>query len=172
MKQALAVLIVAVNVCRVRGWRATKLRHLVRVMLLGIGGFIGVSAAQLAPPTAAPATAAAPAAIPTACTLPLSASNMQGVANFIWAGCHVLLSWPHDVAPRMSGPSPLATKSVHGYVLNYYSPLGLRVAQGWAAAKHDSGRCGDLEADVQRHQWRAGRSDRMGIDGETEKRVV
>lgn len=60
--------------------------------------------------------------IPTACTQPLSASNMQGVANFVWAGCPQLLNWPHDVAPRMTGPMPSGTASVHGYVLNFYAP--------------------------------------------------
>ena len=124
MKQALGVLIVAQNVGRMGGERATKLRSLAHCVALGISGVVGISAAQLAPQISAPvpASAASPVAIPAVCTLPLAASNMQGVANFIWAGCHVLLNWPHDAAPRMSGPSPLATKSVHGYVFNYYSP--------------------------------------------------
>lgn len=65
---------------------------------------------------------AVPAAPPAACIAPLSASNMQGVANFIWAGCPQIMKWPHDSAPRMSGPSPTGKGSVHGYVLNYYSP--------------------------------------------------
>ncbi|MEO7254129.1 MAG: hypothetical protein ABIZ64_07815 [Casimicrobium sp.] len=122
MKQALALLIVAFNVRPTRARRATKRPHLTRFAALGLGGLVGISAAQLGSQTSAPASAVAPDALPSTCTLPLSANNMQGVANFIWAGCHVLLNWPHDTAPRMSGPSPLATKSVHGYVLNYYSP--------------------------------------------------
>ena len=122
MKKTSAVLIIAGKSYRTRWWSATTLLHLARVVTFGVAGGVGISTAQLAPPTSAPASAAAPVAIPTVCTLPLSASNMQGVANFIWAGCHVLLNWPHDAAPRMSGPSPLATQSVHGYVFNYYSP--------------------------------------------------
>ena len=149
MKQALAALIVAFNVCCARGWRGTRWLHLARVASLGVGCSVGISAAQLAPPAVAPvvpvapiatATATAPpAAIPAVCTLPLSASNMQGVANFIWAGCHVLLNWPHDAAPRMSGPSPLATQSVHGYVFNYYSPS----VYAWLKAGQPTGAIAD-----------------------------
>ncbi len=61
-------------------------------------------------------------ATPSICSQPLSATNMQGVANFIWAGCPQLLNWPHDTEPRMSGPSPSGVKSVHGFVFNYYAP--------------------------------------------------
>jgi mono/diheme cytochrome c family protein len=67
-----------------------------------------------------PATTAA--ALPTVCTQTLSADRLLELANFIWAGCPQLLKWPHDAAIRMSGPSPLGTRSVHGYVLNYYAP--------------------------------------------------
>ena len=69
-----------------------------------------------------PASAAVAAPPPAVCLAPLSASNMQGVANFVWAGCPQLLNWPHDAAPRMSGPAPSGKASVHGYVLNYYAP--------------------------------------------------
>lgn len=88
------------------------------------------ASAQLAPsagqpPATAgtpPASAAVAAPPPAVCLAPLSASNMQGVANFVWAGCPQLLNWPHDAAPRMSGPAPSGKASVHGYVLNYYAP--------------------------------------------------
>ena len=56
------------------------------------------------------------------CKQPLSASNMAGVAAFIWNGCPQILEWPRDTAPRMSGPLPDGTRSVHGFVFNYYSP--------------------------------------------------
>jgi hypothetical protein len=60
---------------------------------------------------------------PTICQQPLSASNMPGVAAFIWAGCPQALAWPQDQAPRMSGPVPGNThRSVHGFVFNFYSP--------------------------------------------------
>jgi hypothetical protein len=69
-----------------------------------------------------PLAAQVASALPNVCTQPLSATNMQGVANFIWAGCPQLLKWPHDTAPRMSGPNPNGNGSVHGFVLNYYAP--------------------------------------------------
>ena len=123
MKQALLVPNFAFNVFLARWKRATMHLQVARVVTLGIiACSAGMSAAQLAPPVATPESSAAPIAIPVVCTLPLSASNMQGVANFIWAGCPQLLKWPHDSAPRMSGPLPSGTKSVHGYVLNYYAP--------------------------------------------------
>lgn len=62
------------------------------------------------------------AALPPICQQPLSADRLPQIAEFIWAGCPQLLNWPHDAAIRMSGPSPLGTKSVHGFVLNYYAP--------------------------------------------------
>ena len=34
--------------------------------------------------------------IPAVCLQPLSATNLQGVANFIWSACPQLLNWPHD----------------------------------------------------------------------------
>ena len=122
MKQALALLIVALNVCCTRRPRGSApLRRFTSMTMVWVVAVCsGMSAAQTAAPSAT--TSAAATAIPTACTQPLSASNMQGVANFIWAGCPQLLKWPHDAAPRMSGPLPSATKSVHGYVLNYYAP--------------------------------------------------
>ena len=124
MKQAIAVVIVVLSVClcRMREWYATRRRQFARIVALGIAIAVGSSAAQLAPPTSAPASTNTPVAIPAACSVPLSASNMQAVANFIWASCPQLLKWPHDSAPRMSGPLPSGTKSVHGYVLNYYAP--------------------------------------------------
>lgn len=61
-------------------------------------------------------------AVDAQCNQPLSAANMAGVAQFIWAGCPQQLNWPHDTAPRMSGPQPGGTKSVHGFVYNYYAP--------------------------------------------------
>jgi hypothetical protein len=72
--------------------------------------------------TSASAPAGTAAALPPACSATLSATDLKTVANFIWAGCPQLLSWPHDTAPRMSGPKPSGTESVHGYVLNYYAP--------------------------------------------------
>ena len=60
--------------------------------------------------------------IPAVCLQPLSATNLQGVANFIWSACPQLLNWPHDSTPRMTGPSPSGKGSVHGFVLNYYAP--------------------------------------------------
>lgn len=68
-----------------------------------------------------PAPAAATAASPV-CQQSISADRLPELANFIWAGCPQLLNWPHDAAIRMSGPSPQGTRSVHGFVLNYYAP--------------------------------------------------
>ena len=56
------------------------------------------------------------------CNQPLSAKNIPGIAEFIWAGCPQQLNWPHDATKRMSGPQPNGTKSVHGFVYNYYAP--------------------------------------------------
>ncbi len=89
------------------------------VLFLFLATRIDISHAQKPARALVPSAATA---IPTACMQPLSASNMQGVANFVWAGCPQLLNWPHDAAPRMSGPLPSATGSVHGYVFNYYAP--------------------------------------------------
>jgi Cytochrome P460 len=82
--------------------------------------FINAAAAQTAAPAPAPANASA--ALPPACSATLSATDLKTVANFIWAGCPQLLNWPHDTAPRMSGPKPSGAESVHGFVLNYYAP--------------------------------------------------
>jgi hypothetical protein len=51
-----------------------------------------------------PLAAQVASALPNVCTQPLSATNMQGVANFIWAGCPQRLKWPHDTASRMCAP--------------------------------------------------------------------
>jgi hypothetical protein len=60
--------------------------------------------------------------LPPVCGQALFATDMQGVANFIWAGCPQRLNWPHDAGPRMTGPSPSGARSVHGFVQNYYAP--------------------------------------------------
>lgn len=79
-------------------------------------GFIATLAAVAAAGSSAHAADAV-------CNQPISASNMAGVALFIWAGCPEQLNWPRDAAIRMSGPHPADAKaSVHGFVKNYYAP--------------------------------------------------
>lgn len=98
-------------------WRAVA-RQVATTALLLAALTLPAYGADVTPP---PATAAH-AALPPACLQPLSATQLQTVANFIWAGCPQLLNWPHDAAPRMSGPSPTGAGSVHGFVFNYYAP--------------------------------------------------
>jgi len=95
--------------------------------LLPMLGLAASGVAQTPAAVAAPEALKVPAtaphtAVPAICLQPLSANNIQGVANFIWASCPQLLNWPHDKAPRMTGPSPSEKGSVHGFVLNYYAP--------------------------------------------------
>jgi Cytochrome P460 len=87
------------------------------LLALGLtGGLLAQSAAD------SPAPARVVSALPAACSVALNATNLQTVANFLWAGCPQLLNWPHDTAPRMTGPKPSGAESVHGFVLNYYAP--------------------------------------------------
>jgi hypothetical protein len=79
--------------------------------------------------TAATFAGAVVAMVPSAhaadavCSQPITAADMQGVAQFIWANCPQQLDWPQDAATRMSGPRPADQKaSVHGYVRNFYAP--------------------------------------------------
>lgn len=81
-----------------------------------------LSGAQSTAPAVSPTANSVAAPLPGACTKPLSASDQATFANFIWAGCQQLLNWPHDAVPRMTGPMPNGTGSVHGFVLNYYAP--------------------------------------------------
>ncbi len=96
-------------------WR--RAHHSVCALIL-----FGVSAAAAQTTTPASAQTSSAAVLPAACSVPLSATDLKTVANFIWAGCPQLLNWPHDTAPRMTGPKPSGAKSVHGFVLNYYAP--------------------------------------------------
>ena len=104
---------------------ARRLRGYVAIGLASVATLLmaQIQTPPVAPPTPAVAPANAPHnVIPAICLQPLSATNIQGVANFIWTGCPQLLNWPHDNAPRMTGPSPTGKGSVHGFVLNYYAP--------------------------------------------------
>lgn len=112
------------------GDRATLLRlaHAARPWVAALAFVAASVCAAPSPPGATPAqenpwALVDPAlALPPACSLPLAADKMGNVAKFIWAGCPQLLKWPHDKAPRMSGPAPSGAASMHGYVLNYYAP--------------------------------------------------
>jgi len=61
-------------------------------------------------------------ALPKACTTPLDADHLDGVAAFLWAGCQQLCRWPHDAKIRQTGPNKDGSLSVHGYVSNFYAP--------------------------------------------------
>lgn len=103
-------------------WQRTS-RPLRRYAAAVLASCTGLALAQQLAPPPAPAPASAPHnVIPAVCLQPLSATNLQGVANFIWSACPQLLNWPHDSTPRMTGPSPSGKGSVHGFVLNYYAP--------------------------------------------------
>jgi hypothetical protein len=97
--------------CGVHGFRTFG-----ALLLLAAATFSGAQDSRPQPNISVAAT------LPPACTKPLSASDQSSFANFIWAGCQQLLNWPHDAAPRMTGPMPNGTGSVHGFVLNYYAP--------------------------------------------------
>jgi hypothetical protein len=112
------------------------------------------------------------AALPPICQQPLSADRLPQIAEFIWAGCPQLLNWPHDAAIRMSGPSPLGTKSVHGFVLNYYAPSVYAWLKAGAAGWRHSGWRGDSEADVHGQQRETRCCQRLDPDGEEKKRVL
>ena len=89
------------------------IRQLARALMAWLLITVPAGCAQTPPPASA---------LPPVCMQPLSAERLPQLAQFIWAGCPQLLQWPHDAAIRMSGPSPQGTRSVHGFVLNYYAP--------------------------------------------------
>ncbi|MBL8311288.1 MAG: cytochrome P460 family protein [Burkholderiales bacterium] len=99
------------------GWRRAICRVIATALLT-----VSLTVPARAADTPSPPSTPAHASVPPACLQPLSATQLQTVANFIWSGCPQWLNWPHDAAPRMSGPSPSGARSVHGFVFNYYAP--------------------------------------------------
>ena len=96
------------------------MRTIIRLTSVMVAALLG-AAAYAQSPDQCPAGPSA-AALPKACTTPLSAEHLDGVAAFLWAGCQQLCRWPHDAAIRQTGPKKDGSGSVHGYVSNFYAP--------------------------------------------------